>query len=86
MDSESDSESQTVDYFIDIFEKNNRFGVYKENSSFKALSNFKIDFSYGVQNEDGPLSRYICTVTFSDGTTLGYVVTDNRCHHPHLYI
>ena len=69
MDSESDSERQ-IDYFIDVFEKGNRFGVYKD-SKFKALSNFKIDLSFEVKNENGPLSGYTCTVTFSDGTNLG---------------
>ena len=71
MDSQSDSENE-VDYFINIFEKGNRFGVYKD-SSFKALSNFKIDLTFEVKNENGPLSGYTCTVTLADGTILGYV-------------
>lgn len=37
------SDVYDVDYFIDISEEGNRFGVLKE-ASFKALSNFKIDF------------------------------------------
>ena len=58
-----------VEYFIDVVEQGNRFGIYKENS-FKALSNFKIDISSEVKGA-GPLSGYTCTVTLFDGTDLG---------------
>ena len=53
MDDDMEEESQ-VEYFIDVVEQGNRFGIYKENS-FKALSNFKIDISSEVKGA-GPLS------------------------------
>jgi len=69
MDSDTDSENQLVDYLIDIKEKGNRFGVYKD-QSFRAISNFKIEILYEVKNDKGPLSGYICSVTLVDGCTL----------------
>ena len=68
MDDDVEEESQ-VEYFIDVVEQGNRFGIYKENS-FKALSNFKIDISSEVKGAC-PLSGYTCTVTLFDGTDLG---------------
>lgn len=60
-----------VDYFIDVIEYENRFGVRRE-TAFKALSNFKLDLSFEVKNA-GQLSGYACTVTLFDGKCLGYV-------------
>ena len=67
MDDDMEEESQ-VEYFIDVVEQGNRFGIYK--NSFKALTNFKIDISSEVKGA-GPLSGYTCTVTLFDGTDLG---------------
>lgn len=56
-----------VDYFIEVVEKGNRFGIYRD-SSFRALSNFKIEIKFEVK---GPLAGYVCMVVLCDGTNLG---------------
>ena len=61
MEGESEDLDSEVKYFIDVVEQSNRFGILKD-SSFKALSNFKIDISSEVK-DGGPLSGYTCTVT-----------------------
>ncbi len=66
---DADLEDDPVEYFIDVYEQGNRFGVAKD-STFKALSNFKIDINCEVRDA-GPLSGYTCTVTLFDGTELG---------------
>lgn len=69
MEGESEDLDSEVEYFIDVVEQGNRFGIFKD-GSFKALSNFKIDISSEVK-DGGPLSGFTCTVTLFDGTDLG---------------
>ena len=53
MESDSDGgDFEHVDYFIEVVEKGHRFGVYRD-SSFRALSNFKIEIKFEVK---GPLA------------------------------
>lgn len=69
-----DGDFERVNYFTEVVERGNRFGVYRE-SSCKALSNFKIDIRCEVK---GPLAGYVCTVVLSDGTNLGYFANSRK--------
>ena len=67
MEVDSDDQGDQIEYYIDIVERSNRFGVFKD-LSFKALSNFKLDVTHEVV---GPLSGYLCTVKHCDGSNMG---------------
>lgn len=47
------------------------FGIVN-NGQFKALSNFKVEITVEIKKSGGVFG-YLCEVTFSDGTDLGYV-------------
>ena len=66
----SQSDDHEVDYFIDIIEQGNRFGLYGKDGAFKALSNFKVDILCEIK-ADQKLSGFTCAVTLFDGTRLG---------------
>ena len=63
-------EESEVEYFIDVVEQGNRFGLFGKDGAFKALSNFKVDIDCEVK-ADQKLSGFTCIVTLFDGTRLG---------------
>ena len=85
-DHEREEDNCVVEFFLEVKEKGNRFGVIKvkknaDNSkeTFQAMSNFIINITgevrAGVHPIEGTsLSGYICEVIYHNGNTLGYVV------------
>ena len=66
---EDNEEESDVHYAVDVIEQQNRFGIIGSRGSFKALSNFKVE--YLTEVSAGTQSGFICSATFYNGNNLG---------------